>query len=131
MRRAGLVQVVAGQVAALGQLHLVVANAFDPAAHRLRLRAHGQAVDDRRDIRRNVDACIDQACQQHAQPQHMHVGVIEAGDQRMPSQVDMAHPRALQCGARAKCGDAAVVADQHRLGVGQAGINGVDDPVGE
>jgi hypothetical protein len=36
-----------------------------------------------------VDARIDQACQQHAQPRYMYVGIVEVGNQRTPSQVDI------------------------------------------
>ena len=66
-----------------------------------------------------MDACIDQVRQQHAQPRHMHVGVVEARYYKLPFCIDHACLRAdhAACVGIASNRDNSIPQDGDRLGL--------------
>ena len=130
MFRAGGVKIGAGQVAAFGQIGLVVAAPGQPDTRRCMLGAVVKAPDDGRNIRRHRFAGVHLHRQQEAKFPDMHMGVVEAGDQRAAFQIDpFDRGQRDQAVHVAHQVNASVVADQHQFGCRTRRIHRVNDTV--
>ena len=76
-----------------------------------------------------MNAHVHELRQEQPQPRDVDVGVVEAGDQRAPGQVNAFDAGLLQVVEVAHAVDAAVVADQDGFGRGVAVVHRVDGTV--
>ena len=119
------------KMAAFGQKCFVVAHARDPTARWFAGSPFGKALDDGRNVGCDMNAHIDQMGQEQAQPTDMNMGVVEAGNQRAPCQINLFGVGTVESGEFADSSNATVVVGQHSFGVGKVWIDGVDGAVVE